>query len=315
MSAIIFKTYNRLLQKNSNAVFRRVLTTPPVSTDPDCDTIAYTLLDQRNYRAYILAVKSLLRYCPPIRVVVQDDGTLSEVAKRDLSCHLPGIEVLAPEATRSFVRAHANRELLRLLDYDNTCDFFVQLRFMSVVGRYPGKKVMILDSDILFLKEPEYVVRWIRDDSDHSAFHSDGGSFQAADFRALGLDLSKVDTGRFNAGFTGFYNTLTYDYVRDVVSVIFSRNKRLLNEYEIEQSLWSVVFNSFDRVVCLDDVIKDYVASGYWPYDRIKKSVLAHFVGSVRFKNLRYPRLAREVIRELKVKTDRPPQENAGSAR
>jgi hypothetical protein len=301
---LFYKSYGRILQKNSNLVFRAILETPPIETDPESDTLLFTILDRCNYRAYLLAAKSLLQYCPPIRVVVQSDGSLDAACLRDLDRHLPGIQVLDPEESKAGVRAKADLELLRMLDYDGNCDFFVRLRFMNVVGRYPGKKIIIMDSDIVFLRNPEYVVRWIQEPDDHSAFHSDGGSFQTADFHALGLDFSKVDIGRFNAGFTGFYNTLTYPYIKEIVSVIYRRNPKLLREYEIEQSLWSVVFNSFDPVVCLDDVIKGYVASGYWSYERIKESVLVHFIGSVRFKNLRYLRVARDVIRKLKA--DRP---------
>jgi hypothetical protein len=301
LNALLYKVYNKTLQKNSNLVFRAILDTPPIETDPGSNTLVYTLLSQENYRAYLLAAKSFLQYCPPIKVVVQNDGTINERSQRDLRTHLPGIDILDPEETKAGVRARANPELLKLLDYDNTCDFFVRLRFMNVVGKYPGKKVIIMDSDLVFLRSPDYVVRWIQNEHDHSAFHSDGGSFQTKDFHALDIDFSKVDIGRFNAGFTGFYNTLTYDYVTQIVSTICRGNPKLMHEYEICQSLWSCVFNSFDPVVCLDDVIKDYVASGYWPYDRMKKSVLVHFVGSIRFKNFRYMRIARDVIRQLKA--------------
>jgi hypothetical protein len=49
----------------------------------------------------------------------------------------------------------------------------------------------------------------------------------------------------------------------------------------------------------LDDVQKDYVASGYWSLERMNHSVVVHFIGSARFKNLRYLRLAHRVISEL----------------
>ncbi len=305
LNKLLSRVYNKTFQKNSNLVFRAILDTPPIETDPDSDTLVYTLLNKENYRAYLLAAKSFLQYCPPIRVVVQNDGTFDEPSIRDLRRHLPGIEILDPQETMAGVRQRANPELLRLLDYDRTCDFFVRLRLMNVVGKYPGKKVIIMDSDLVFLRSPDYVVRWIQDPQDHSAFHSDGGSFQTASFHALGLDFSKVDVGRFNAGFTGFYNSLTYDDVTRIVRVICERDPKLMHEYEIEQSLWSCVFNSFDPVVCLDDVIKDYIASGYWPYERMKHSVLVHFTASVRFNYFRYLRLAREVIRRLEAAAPR----------
>lgn len=294
-----FRFFNRTMQRNSNLLFRGILDTPPIRTDPECHAVMYTMLDQANYRAYLLAAKSFLRFCPPIAVVVQNDGTLSDTAIGHLRDHLPGVLILGRAETIKFVGETVNRETLAQLGFEPNCDLFVKLRYLNIIHKFTEKKIIVFDSDLLFLREPTFVLEWL-DSKRVDAFHSDGGSGQGESFHKLGLDFSKVDINRFNAGFTGFFNNVRPETVSRIVAHIYERNEPLLHEYEIEQSLWSVTFNYFEKVTCLEDVAKDYVGSSFWPYGRMKQSVLVHFIGSKRFKDLSYLRLARDVVHDLK---------------
>jgi len=116
----------------------------------------------------------------------------------------------------------------------------------------------------------------------------------------MGFVGENVDVSNFNSGFLGFTNNVGVDQLSDIIARIYYYDKSLLSNWEIEQAIWSVLFGSFGQCVNLDEIEKDYVASGYWPMKRIQNSVMAHFVGSVRFRNLNYPRLARRVVSELK---------------
>jgi hypothetical protein len=301
---IIYKIYNKFMQRNSNLIFRGILHTPPIRTDPKSDVVLFTVLDRRNYRAYLLAAKSFLRYCGEtegLRVVVQSDETLDAQCVRDLEAHLPGLVVLDAGESRCIITERASPRLLELLPPFEQCHFFLVYKLLSVIYRFPGKKVILFDSDLLFLREPVFVTDWIRDGS-HTCFHSDGGNSLAAAFREMGFDFSKVDINCFNAGFIGLHNRLDEGLLMDVVGRIRKHDPRLFTDWEIEQAMWAVLFNHFENPVNLDHIIKDYVASGWWTYDRIRaRSVLVHFVGSIRFKNFRYLRLARQVIGELRA--------------
>lgn len=295
-----FKIYNRILKKNSNLVFRAVLGTPPCETDPHAETILFTLLDRSNYCAYLLAAKSFLQYTPRLRVVIQSDGSLTQAITKTLRDHLPGVEIFDDRESRKLIADSADPQLLAALPPLEQCHILLVHKLLSVLYRCPGKKVILFDSDLLFFRAPAFVVDWIEDGDPQSCFHSDGGSLLAPEFKKIGFDFSRVDINQFNSGFIGFHNGWDQSCLIEVVRRIVEYDPNLLQNWEIEQAIWAVLFNEIPQPVNLDVVSKDYVASGYWPYRRIKESVFAHFVGSIRFKNLRYLRAARVVIRELK---------------
>ncbi len=298
-----FRLYNRVLQRFSNQLFRPVLTTPPLPAQPEADVVLYTLLGRRDCRAYLLASKSFLRYGPAVRVVVQDDGSLDAACRCELETHVPGIEMLGREETPRYIRQHASELLLQALGDLERCHFLILLKLVNVVLRFPGRRVILFDSDLLFLREPTFVLNWLA--RGEGSFYSDGGSGLAAKFHEIGFDFSKVDVADFNSGLLGFRNTVTETDLAAVLNKIEEYDPELLSHWEIEQSIWAVLFNGFERPVSLDAVQKDYVGSGYWTCERlVRDSVLAHFVGSIRFKNLRYLRLARKVIAELKAGRD-----------
>src|SRR5262245_41748692 len=160
MSTAVFRLYNRLLQRHSNFLFRPVVKTPPVEVKPAAKAVLYTVLDRRNCRAYLLALKSFLRYCADVRVVVQNDGTITERQERELRQHIRGMEIYDPEASRRLIRERAAAELNELLPDLQGCHFFLTLKLLNVFYRFRGNDVILLDSDILFLKRPTFVLDW-----------------------------------------------------------------------------------------------------------------------------------------------------------
>ena len=297
-----FRLYNRVLKRCANQVFRPVLKTPPVPADPGANVVLYSVLDRRNCRAYLLAVKSFLRYCPAVRVVVQDDGSLDAACRRELETHVPGIEILGREETLQFIRDHAGEALAQALPDFGRCHFFLPLKLANVVLRFPGRQVILFDSDLLFLREPAFVLDWVRNGAGR-CFYSDGGSGLARAFHEIGFDFGAVDVADFNSGFIGFHNTVSEADLAAVLGKIEEYDPRLFKHWEIEQAIWAVLFNTFARPLNLEKVQPGYVGSGWWTCERLlRESVLVHFVGSIRFKSLRYVRLARRVMRELKAR-------------
>lgn len=296
-----FRLYNRVLQRCSNFVFRPVLRTPPVAVNPEAPVVLYSLLDRRNCRAYLLAVKSFLRYHSNARVVVQDDGTLDSACRRELETHVPGIEILGREETVAFLRRHADESLAAVLPDVERGHFFLLFKLMNLVLRFPGQRVILFDSDLLFLREPTLVLDWIRSGTGW-CFYGDGGSGLAKTFHEIGFDFRAVDVADFNSGFLGIPNTVTQVELATVLTKILEYDPAVLQHWEAEQSIWAVLFNGFPRPLNLERVQPGYVGSGYWSCARLRKeSVLVHFVGSIRFKNLRYVRLAREVMASLRA--------------
>jgi len=298
--ANLFKLYNKVLNKYSNIVFSPILNTNVISIDPCSDVILYTVLDKRHYCAYLLAIKSFLQYYNKVRVVVQSDGSLDNVSRKYLKKHIIGIEIYERDETLDFLSNGTDVEVLKALPDLSRCHFFLLFKFLNVIYRFKGKKVILLDSDLIFLREPTFIIDWIRHGR-NSGFHSDGGSLLSETFHRIGFEFPKVDITDFNAGFVGFHNELDHKGIAGIIRKIRDFDENLFSNWEIEQAIWSVVFNQFENPVNLDHVQSDYVGNGWWSYSQlIEKCVLVHFVGAIRFKNLRYVRIANRVMRGLR---------------
>lgn len=303
-----FRVYNRLLQKNSNRVFSGVLATPPSKLRPGADTVLYSLLGNRDRRAYILAAKSLLRFCNDFRVVVQNDGTIDEKGCDELRRHIEGIEIFSVAESDELIRSSAHPDMLRSLP-----DLFspsipinhkiLKFKLLNILYRYRLKRIVMIDSDIICCRPPSFILDWMKQ-TQPSYFYGGGGSQQAADFHRLGFDFSRTDIANFNSGVMGALHDITEAELIDVLQRIQRDCPQLLNGWEIEQSLWAVLLGGRRDTTNIDDLQQGYITSGWKTYRRMKeRAVFVHFVGAIRFKNLRYLRLASDVYAELRSPT------------
>jgi hypothetical protein len=291
-----FYVFNRFMIEHSNFIFRRILRTPPMETDPSSDCILFSILQKKDVRAYLLAAKSFLRYCPPLNVIIQSDGSLDSTACREIRAHIPHVGILSREATEEFVRLRASKALLQLLGETN---WWVEFKLLNPLLRFPGKYVILFDSDLLFVRRPDAVIDCIKAVPPRT-FHSPGGNCLGDAFHKIGFDFSRVDIRSFNAGFIGFLNDFDPGSLVPVAEAIRKYDSKLFRVWDIEQALWSVLLNQAENPLNLKSVDADYVGNGWAHFDILRdKVVMAHFVGATRFRNLMYVRLAHRVIREL----------------
>jgi len=306
LNELIFSFYNRLLQKNSNRVFSRVLSTPPMSTNPASGTVLYTLLQDRDRRAYLLAAKSLLRFSNDFHVVVQNDGSISAAGCEELRQHIRGIDILSLEDSHQVIRAAAHPDIFKHLP-----DLFaasvpvnhkiLKLKLLNILYRYRLKRVVMLDSDVICWRSPAFVLGWMKEQRP-SYFYGGGGSLQTAGFHKLGFNFSHVDIANFNSGVMGVYHDIEERELLEVLEKIRANDPALMKGWEIEQSLWAVLLGGRPNATNVDALQEGYITSGWKTYRRMKeKAVFVHFVGATRFKNLRYLRLAADTYRELRT--------------
>jgi len=293
------------MQKNSNIVFRKVLNTPPVQSNPSSDTILYSALNQVNCNAYIIAVKSFLRFCPDVSVVVQNDGDLEKESLANLSSHIEGIRIFSKESMFAIIDEKMSDDVKTVMppveEYNSyTPVRILYLKCLNVIARFPGKKVIFLDSDMLFLKYPAFIVDWVAQNY-HSDFYGEGGSFLSERFHAMGFPFKSLDIKNFNSGLLGIGGEIKTEQLARVFKILRKYDPSIFYEWEIEQSVWSVLLSERENPVNLDSLENVYIGSGWRSYSDLKKNaIVAHFVGSIRFKNFRYIRLARYVMKELK---------------
>src|SRR5262245_46884027 len=79
-------------------LFRAVRRTPPVVTNTVADTGIHTIVPHRHVNAYLLAVKSLLRYYPDCAVYVHEDGTVNAADRALIEEHIVGVRIIDRKA-------------------------------------------------------------------------------------------------------------------------------------------------------------------------------------------------------------------------
>lgn len=291
-----FYVFNRLLTEYSNTVFRGILRTPPIETDPSSDCVLFSILQKKDVRPYLLAAKSFLRFCPPLNVVIQSDGSLDDDSCREIRAHIRHASFLSRESSEELVRSQASKPLLRLLGETN---WWVELKLLNPLFRFAGRYVILFDSDLLFLRRPNAVIECLTANPPRT-FHSPGGNQLAAAFHKIGFDFGRVDVRSFNAGFIGFLNDFPREALVPIADAIRSYDPNLFKVWDIEQALWSVLLNGSNDPLNLKSVDTDYVGNGWSRFEMLHdKAVMAHFVGATRFRRLMYVRLAQKVVREL----------------
>jgi hypothetical protein len=294
-----FDHYNAALQRISPWIFRGVLATPSMVADPSGPVVLYTLLQKAAVRQYLLAAKSFLRYCSGVEVVVQSDGTLDDEARDELEGHIKNVRILDRRLTDEFLRSWLAGFTLGV-DLD-ACWIFIPLKLVNVIARFPGRRVIVFDSDLLFLQRPDAVLEWMESGSP-SVFYGCGGANSANAVRAMGFGFKQVEVTRFNSGFFGFENVFTRHDLNPIFQQIAAHNRAFFAEaWDAEQVIWCALLNRFGQVLELDSLAQGYHGGPWNRYRELARdAVYTHFVGSDRFRNFSYPRLGWRVIRELR---------------
>ena len=303
------RVYNRSMQKNANFLFRGILGTGPVLTNPDADTILYCALDQSSCRQYIAAVKSLLRFNNNLCVVAQSDGTLNTACIEEIKRHLPGSIVLSKSDMMERIAKMADPLLLKLIPSSHQYTLhtpvkIMYLKFLNVIFQFNGRKTIIIDSDLLFLRKPEFILDWADKPYTHD-FYAEGSNARAADFHAMGFEFKNLDVANFSSGTIGVGGAVCQEELINMFSAIGRYDASLFYAWEIEQALWSIIMATRKNPVNIDELRDVYVGSGWRSYEELKeKAVIAHFAGAVRFNDLKYLRCLRNVIQEMNTQVN-----------
>ena len=294
------------MQKNSNFLFRDIINTAPIATNSKSDIILYCALDKPNCRAFILAAKSFLRFYNNVSVAVQDDGSLNDTCIKEIRTHIRGVSIYRKDDMFNLIRSEIDPHLLQVMPAISEYDSYIPikilyLKLLNVIFRFQKKKVIIIDSDLLFLRKPEEVIHWITGPY-YGDFYGEGSNAHAESYYKMGFCFDNVDVANFSSGFLGIYVRTTQRDLADIFGRIQRYDPSLFKSWEIEQAVWSIIFNAGNNQINLDTLREVYVGSGWRTFNELKtKAVLAHFAGAFRFKNLRYLRLAHLVMKDLMI--------------
>jgi hypothetical protein len=161
--------------------FKPVSQTKPLKCNPTAQIELHTLTCHDHVLMYITAIKSLLRFVSDLAVVVHDDGSLSAEDISTIEHHIPGIKVIS--------RGEADEIVGRLLfDYPKTAKYrssVVNSLELTDHALLAGRdRLIITNSDTLFLKRPDEVIGWIEAGKDEVLCVYEEQPVQQAEFLA-----------------------------------------------------------------------------------------------------------------------------------
>ena len=186
--------------------------TPPMITGKDdLHFEIHLLLGSRHVGMCLWAVKSLLDAAgKKYAVVLHDDGSLSDKDIEKLERHLIGVRVFRkPDADRLIAERIAgfpHVEMYRFNQLGKTewgrrmSIFSLKLLDFNLLTN--ARKVLVLDTDVLFFKRPDLIVTWIEDvDSGDSLYcHEYYQPILNANRNVIGFERKKEIPIGFNSG-------------------------------------------------------------------------------------------------------------------
>lgn len=151
---------NRVAPFIWQAMNNRLERTHAAKVQADADVEFHTMLGERDLIAYIIAIKSLLRYLRKVRVgvVIHSDGTLSDTAINRLQRHIPGILVVDPIVADERCRRECGSESFV---FRQRSVYLSWKRLIDTQLWRRTEKIVNVDADILCLNRPTELIKWI----------------------------------------------------------------------------------------------------------------------------------------------------------
>ncbi|PPD05223.1 MAG: hypothetical protein CTY29_02025 [Methylobacter sp.] len=298
-------------------LFGKITRTPPVQTNPEAKVEVHSAVPHRYLYAYLVAIKSLLQYHNDLSVVVHDDGSLLDADKTLISQHLPGCRIID--------RAVADAEFEKL---NNPFLSKVRGSYTSYLKLFDttlfcrAQRVMILDTDTLFLKRPAAIIDWIINGGlpwYHMApqgrmkVHKELEIANYTDLQKVHIqtliinDLDNINQTLntqyhiqqgFCSGFIGYdADTIKFDELERLFKLLYEK-------FGDKIFLWGAEQTTHGLILCAKGAqalpIEDYFVFTQNNADNAKDGTFIHFVGENRFYNLIYPKQASEIIKRLR---------------
>jgi hypothetical protein len=291
---------------------RGIFQTPPTPCDPAAECTIHTMLGRADFLMYLLAIKSFLRFRPAARVAAHSDGSLSPGDEATLREHVPGIRVISTTEANERAKAKLNSFLLEWRAKDASWRRILDTELWCETPRR-----MIIDSDILTIREPLQVLDWIAgsgagrpmlfgapEGPPSGPIPEGKGNRQIQSIFRERLSAIAIATGRpaefYQGATTGYYGCgyeLSLWAIEGVIRAGVSAGVPMA-EWGGEQCV-GVYLLSTSNPVLLDP--RKYANFAPEVIPRLNEVAVSHFYGTFRYHGDIYLRLARQAVRELSL--------------
>jgi hypothetical protein len=269
------------------------------------------MLGHAELQMYLVGIKSFLRFQPFAQVAAHSDGTLTSDDEALLRRHAPGIRVIGTAEADDRARKELNPFLNEWRARDASWRRVIDTELWCETPRR-----MIIDSDILTVRQPGAVLDWIK---------GGGGTrpllFGATDplpagpipegtgtrhiqsiFRERLVEFANRAVGPpvfYQGGTSGYYGCTRELSLAEIERLIKAGLAAgiPMSEWGGEQCLVVYVLSTSDPIR-LD--VRNYFNFSPEVLDRLNEVAVAHFYGTFRHYRGVYSRLAAGVVRDLR---------------
>jgi len=310
LNKIIFRTRARFYQATHRLMVRTVLRTPPLSPG-SLSFSALTMVGHKDILAYLVAIKTFAFFAPPRNIVVLCDSTVTAADRSLLNAHVPHIEFLDIAAFRPAqiptggcwerllaVATLARDRYVVQLDSDTVTTGPIEEVLNAVAGRegfvMGGKPKQQLET----VPQRQTLTQLRTITAQNAECLPSLHIHQLIEYYLprIGLDDRRTYTNGW-AAFTGFPPDDTMQMqLFDVVERLRIAMGDRLNEWGSEMATSNYLVSNSQKSKVLP--YPKYCT----PMNDERDVHLWHFVGFMRYNDMRYATVSRNAVRKLLVR-------------
>lgn len=297
---LMSKVVERINQWRFNRAVRAIRGTPPVCIARNDRVIALSMVQHRDVDAYLLAIKSFLRYMPVSRVVVVADPTLNTADRAIFTKHVPAIEFReAAEFRKPGIPTGGCWERLCAVSEYVAEGYVIQLDADTVAVASLDEIAEAVASAMPFTlgTEDRQHIQTCREISTWARKRLTDGEHVQVIAESLLDKIEGADELRYVRGCAGFagypQGSFTFDHLKSLSERMAKIMGTRWTQWGTEQFTSNLLLASMPTFRLLPH--PKYCA----PHRRKDDTVFMHFIGYVRYTTPLYATLARRVVGEL----------------
>jgi len=268
--------------------------------------VILSMLQEKDLQMYLLAMKSMMRYITINKAVVVCDPDLSEQSKTVIKQHITQVEFLnAVDCSHEKIPSGGCWERLYAISHLTENYYVIQMDADILVMNTPEEVKLSITNNQSFILGTEdkfshltikkmagIANEWVKEGKQRSAAVHVQITAESV-MAELTSSLGYRSYTRGCAGFAGFSKgSINPNMVLELSSLFYKKMGERWNSWGTEQFMSNLLLSQQENVQVLPT--SKYNSSNHYH----SGFVLAHFIGSYRFANLQYTKLAQKLVRE-----------------
>ena len=244
---------------------------PACEADPSVSV--HLLVSSKTWHAGVLAAMSFEFFTQRRwNLFIHEDGSVEESARKKIEQVLPGVHfiprALSEEIMKKRLQPYPNCQSLRQ-------EHNLFLKFFDLPAFAPGERMILLDSDVIFFKQPKEILAWVDAQSEECWYNEDTKEKYCIPRYEIEPALGIKLWPRFNSGLV----------LMPLVAISLPLAEQLLVTFKttahhpqfFEQTLYALMSSAWNRGGALPAT---YEIS--WGLFRKPHSICRHYVGAFK---------------------------------